>query len=53
MTGFDIRNAMNKAYGISSVPEHDERSVIDATDGVSRIQHILVVLTVAMRGWGA
>jgi hypothetical protein len=50
MTGYDIRNAMNKAFGISGTSDSSDLEIFDASEGMSRIQRLFVAMMFAMKG---
>jgi hypothetical protein len=50
MTGYDIRNAMNRAYGISSKREWDDVERLEVNDGWTRLGRVFMALAFAMRG---
>jgi hypothetical protein len=50
MTGYDIRNAMNKTFGIKASPDSNDPEFFDASEGVSRLQRLFVAMMFAMKG---
>lgn len=51
MTGYDIRNAMRRAYGYSERDDHERDQTLDDLSGRERLHRLLLVLMMAMKGW--
>jgi len=50
MNGYDIQNAMMRAYGLEANPDPYDVETFNVSEALARLQRFLMVLMMSMKG---